>query len=63
MDIKMNDQHVDVWFDQRDLAIELIKMIKDSCKCKFDENEKIYDELVKLINKRKKEPIDLSCIE
>lgn len=63
MEIKVNDTYVDVHFKREQLAKELIKEVKRCCKCNFDRDQELYDELVELIKERKKEPIDLSCIE
>jgi len=63
MQIRINNQYVDISFEKTELIKELIKVTKEQCKCSFDEDIKLYNELVELIEKRKKDPIDYSCIE
>jgi len=63
MNIRINDQYVDISFEHSTLIKELIQTTRDRCKCSFDEDIKLYNELVELIEKRKKEEISFSCIE
>lgn len=62
MKIRINHD-IDVHVDSKDLIQELIKVTQEKCWCSFNEDKALYNELLKLIQKRKKEPMDLSCIE
>jgi hypothetical protein len=63
MNIRINNQYVDISFEKTELIKEVIKITKERCKCSFDSDISLYNELVELIEKRKKDPIDYSCIE
>jgi len=63
MNICINNQYVDISFEKTELIKEIIKITEERCKCSFDRDIKLYNELIELIEKRKKEEISFSCIE
>ena len=63
MKIRVENQTVDISFEKTELIKEVIKITKERYKCSFDNDLNLYNELTELIEERKKEPIDYSCIE
>jgi len=63
MYIYINGKQCDIPVELGSVLAEALRLSQDCCKCEFDRHEEYYTALSELIEKRKQEPFDLSCIE